>query len=99
MIGQELNQSGWTILKNKVLATSHKKISTISIPDWKIHFFQEKRSQNFSTLRHIPSEHDILTTIAPNQMRLEPLEIRHLELSKHIKFEKNGAQKGLQTPA
>ena len=50
-------------------------------------------------LRHIPSKHDISTTIAPNRARLGPLETRHQELSVHIKFEENRNRKGLQTAA
>lgn len=61
--------------------------------------FQEKRSQNFSALRHLPSEHDISMTVTPNQTRLGPLETIHPEISKHIHFEENGAQKGLQRVA
>ena len=52
---------------------------------------------NFSTLRHLPSERNILMTIAPNRMRERPLEIRHPELSVHIKFKENGTRKGLKT--
>ena len=37
--------------------------------------------------------------VAPNLARPKPLEIRHPEISKNIKFEKPGAQKGLQTAA
>ena len=32
-------------------------------------------------------------TVAPNLARLEPMETRHLELSKDIKFEEIGARK------
>ena len=52
---------------------------------------------NFSTLRHLPSKRNILTTIAPNHMRQRLLEIRHLELFVHIKFKENGTRKGLKT--
>ena len=47
---------------------------------------------------HIPSERNILMTLAPNQ-RPGPLETGHLELSMHMKFKENGARKGLQTAA
>ena len=38
-------------------------------------------------------------TVAPNLARPKSLEIRHLELSKNIIFEKPSARKGLQTVA
>ena len=53
--------------------------------------FSREDVQNFSALIHLPSEHDISTIVAPTQMRSEPLETRHLDLSMHIKFEENGA--------
>ena len=59
--------------------------------------FQEKKSQNFSTLHHLPSEYDISTIVAPNQTRPGSLETRHLVLSMHIKYEENKARKGLRT--
>ena len=40
-----------------------------------------------------------MTTVTPNQTRLELLETRHLDLSVHIKYEENGAWKSLQTAA
>ena len=40
-----------------------------------------------------------MTTVAPNHARLGPLETRQPELSRHIKFEENRAQKDLQTAA
>jgi len=61
--------------------------------------FSRKNVQNFSTLRHLPSEHDFSTTIALNRTRLGPLETIHPELSVHIKSEENRAWKGLQTAA
>ena len=69
----------------------------IFTPNWKIQFFEEKTSQNFSTLHQLPSEHEILTTVAPNRTRSGLLETRHSELSRHINFEENRARKGLQT--
>ena len=48
-------------------------------------------------MHHLPFIHHISTTIAPNLARSGLFEIRHSELSKHIKFEEKGAQKGLQT--
>ena len=58
--------------------------------------FSREDIRNFLALRHLPSEHNISTTIAPNQTKLEPLETIHPELFMHIKFEENGARKGLQ---
>ena len=37
------------------------------------------------------------TTVTLNLTKSEPMETRHLELSKDKKFEQNGAWKGLQT--
>ena len=36
-------------------------------------------------------------TVASNLARSEPMETRHLDLSRNINFEENGTQKGLQT--
>ena len=47
--------------------------------------FFKKSIARFPTLRHPSSKCNILTTIAPNQIRLELMEIRHLEISKDIK--------------
>ena len=41
----------------------------------------------------------MLTTIAPNLLRLGPIETRHPDLSRNINFEENGARKCLQTAA
>ena len=49
--------------------------------------------------RHLPSECNILTTIAPNLKRLGPLETKHPEISGNIMFKENGAQKCLLTAA
>ena len=60
----------------------------ISTSDWKIQIFKEKMLYNFlySSM-----------TITPNWTGSRLLENRHLELSKHIRFEEDEAWKGLQT--
>ena len=51
--------------------------------------FKEKRHRTYGKA-------DILMTIAPNLTKSEPMETRHLEFSKDIKFEGTKARKGLQ---
>ena len=59
-----------------------------NLPRIRIHnFFKKKRHRIFLALCHLPSESDILTTVAPNQTRLGPLETQHPELFRNIKFE------------
>ena len=53
----------------------------------------------FPTLRHLPSECDILTTVTPNLSWLEPVETRNLDLFRDIKFKEIETQKGLKTVA
>ena len=59
--------------------------------------FLRKNDIEFPTLRHLPSKHDILTIVTPNLTWLEPIETRHIELSRGINFEEIEAQKGPQT--
>ena len=61
-----------------------------------MHFLRNNITK-FPTLRHLPSRYYILTTVTPNFVRLEPMETRHPELSRDIKFEEIKARKGLQT--
>ena len=61
-----------------------------------MHFLRNNITK-FPTLRHFPSRYYILTTVTPNFVRLEPMETRHPELSRDIKFEEIRARKGLQT--
>ena len=50
-------------------------------------FVSRKSVAEFLTLHHLSSRCDILATITLNQVRLEPMETIHLELSRDIKFE------------
>ena len=61
-----------------------------------MNFFQEKCCKILA-LHHLSSKCGFLVTVTPNRTRPEPIKIRHLELSKDIKFEEIGARKGLQT--
>ena len=65
----------------------------ISTSDWKIQSLKKKMFQNFLALHHLPFKRHISTTVAPNLARSGSFETRHLELSKHINFEENRAQK------
>ena len=59
--------------------------------------FLRKTVIEFPTLLYLPYGPDILMTVAPNLTKLEPMETRHSEISKDIKFEETKARKGLQT--
>ena len=48
-------------------------------------------------MRHLSSGHHISMTVAQNPVRPGPLETRHRNISRHIKFEENRVQKGPQT--
>ena len=61
--------------------------------------FSRKSVAEFLTLHHLSSRCDILATITPNRVRLEPMETIHSKLSKDIKFEEIRDCKGLQTVA
>ena len=59
----------------------------------------KKKVTEFPTLRHFPSERDILMTVTPNLARLEPMETRHPYISRDIEFDEIRVQKGLQKAA
>ena len=70
----------------------------IFAPVWKIQNFLRKIVIEFLAQCHLFFGRDILTIVTPNLANLGPLEIIHLELSRHIKL-KNGPRKDLQTVA
>ena len=89
-----IGNNNWTVLKNKVLANFTKRARRYQHWIERYEFFK-KRCSEFSTLHHLPSKHNISTTLASNRTRLGLLETRHPELSMHIQFKENGAQNGL----
>lgn len=61
--------------------------------------FFKKSATKFPTLHHLTSRCEISMTVTSNWARLGPMETRHLDLSRDIKFEEIRAWKGLQTAA
>ena len=53
----------------------------------------------FPTLHHLPFIYDVLKTVAPNHMRLEPMETRYPEIPKDTNFEKIRALEDFQKAA
>lgn len=49
--------------------------------------FSKNSTITLFTLRHLPSKHDILTIVAPNYVRSEPMETRHPKNFRDTKFE------------
>ena len=58
--------------------------------------FSRKNVIEFHALCHLPSGRNILMTVTPNLTKSKPMETRHLELSRDIKFEEIRVRKDLQ---
>jgi len=61
--------------------------------------FSKNSAIKFSTLRYLPSRHNISTKIAPNHARLGPKETRYPDLFKDTKLEEIWASEGQQLVA